>query len=75
VYLDSLDPSTGAPFAQVPDSDAADIDAAVAAASAAFPAWSATLRTERSKIMNRIADLLEARLDEFALLESRDQGL
>lgn len=73
-YLDSFDPSTGEVWAKVPDSSAADVDLAVKAAKDAFQGWSATAVQERSRIMMKIADLLEARLDEFAELESRDQG-
>ena len=40
-YLDVHEPATGAVFALCPDSDAADVDAAVAAAQRAFPAWAA----------------------------------
>ena len=41
-YLDVFEPATGAVFARCPDSDAADVDAAVAAAKRAAPAWAAT---------------------------------
>ena len=73
-WLDVFEPATGAHYADCPDSDAADIDAAVAAATHAFPAWSATPVAERARLLNRIADLLEARLEEFAQAESRDSG-
>ena len=74
-YLTTLNPATGQPLALVPDSDSTDVNAAVRAAAKAFPGWSATTRAERSKLMLRIADILESRLDEFALLESMDQGM
>ena len=73
-YVDSYQPATGKVHCYVPNSDEDDVNRAVAAAKAAFPAWSATPAAERANIMNRIADLLEARLDEFAEAESRDQG-
>ncbi len=73
-YLDNIDPATGKAYSLVPDGDAADIDAAVAAARRAFPAWSRTPASERSRIMNRVADLLESRLDEFARAECIDNG-
>ena len=73
-YLDVFEPAAGTVFAQCPDSDAADIDAAVAAAQRAFPAWSATPAPERARMLERIADLIEGRLDEFAQAESRDSG-
>ncbi|HEX8152239.1 MAG TPA: aldehyde dehydrogenase, partial [Thermoanaerobaculia bacterium] len=73
-YLDDIEPATGEVLAQIPDSDAADVDAAVAAARAAFPAWSRTPADVRSRILLKLADLLEANLEELARLESRDNG-
>jgi aminomuconate-semialdehyde/2-hydroxymuconate-6-semialdehyde dehydrogenase len=73
-YLDVFEPATGGRYADCPDSGADDIDTAVAAATRAFPAWSATPVAQRAQIMNRIADLVESRLDEFAQVESRDSG-
>ncbi|KTF93984.1 hypothetical protein cypCar_00009302 [Cyprinus carpio] len=51
-----------------------DVNAAVRAAKEAFPDWSAKSPAERSKELNKLADLIEARLEEFALAESKDQG-
>jgi aminomuconate-semialdehyde/2-hydroxymuconate-6-semialdehyde dehydrogenase len=73
-YVEVFEPAAGTVFAHCPDSGAADIDAAVAAAQRAFPAWSATPAPERSRMLERIADLIEGRLDEFAQAESRDNG-
>src|SRR5581483_7127400 len=73
-YLDVYEPATGAVYARCPDSGAEDIDAAVAAARDAFPAWAAMQAGERARLLDRIAALLEARLDEFAAAESRDSG-
>ena len=73
-YLEVFEPAVGAVFAHCPDSDARDIAAAAAAAERAFPAWSATPAAERARLLNRIADLVEARLDEYAAAESRDSG-
>jgi aminomuconate-semialdehyde/2-hydroxymuconate-6-semialdehyde dehydrogenase len=73
-YLEVFEPAAGTVFAHCPDSGAADIDAAVAAAQRAFPAWSATPAPERARMLERIADLIEGRLDEFAQAESRDNG-
>jgi aminomuconate-semialdehyde/2-hydroxymuconate-6-semialdehyde dehydrogenase len=50
------------------------VDAAVAAARRAFPAWSALPAADRAAWINKLADALEARLDEFAAAESRDVG-
>jgi aminomuconate-semialdehyde/2-hydroxymuconate-6-semialdehyde dehydrogenase len=73
-YLDVFEPATGAVFAQCPDSDANDVDAAVAAAKRAAPAWAATPAEERARLLNRLADLVERDLDALAALESRDAG-
>jgi len=73
-WLDVLDPATAAPFAQVARGDAADVDAAVAAAQRAFPAWSALPNSERSRWLEKLADALESGLEDFAHAESRDGG-
>ena len=73
-WLDVFDPATGAAFAQVARGDARDVDAAIAAAERAFPAWSALPNAERARWMERLADALEARLEDFARAESRDGG-
>lgn len=73
-YQDDIEPATGAPIARVPDSDAQDVDRAVAAASDAFPAWAATTAAARSVVLLRIADLIDANLDRLARAESADTG-
>ena len=73
-WLDAFDPATGAVASQVADGDAADVDAAVAAAQAAFPAWSALPNSERARWMEKLADALEARIDAFAEAEASDGG-
>ncbi len=73
-WLDVFDPAAGKPFAQVADGDASDVQAAVAAAQAAFPAWSKLPNTERARWLEKLADALEARLEDFAHAESRDGG-
>ncbi len=73
-WLEVFEPATGALLARCPASDAADVEAAVAAARQAFPAWSALPASARARWLNRLADALEARLDEFAAAESRDGG-
>ena len=73
-HLDVFEPATGAAYARCPASDAGDIDAAVSAAATAFPAWSAAPAADRARLLGRIADLIEARLDLFAAAESRDSG-
>lgn len=51
------------------------VDAAVAAATEAFPDWSARSPQQRAEVLNKLADLIEAHLNEFAQAESRDQGV
>ncbi len=73
-WLDVHEPATGLPYALCPDGDGDDVAAAVEAAHAAFPAWSALPHNERALWLNRLADALQARVEEFALAESRDAG-
>ncbi|XP_073483417.1 2-aminomuconic semialdehyde dehydrogenase isoform X1 [Aquarana catesbeiana] len=73
-YINSFDPSTGNIFCRVPDSDNEEVSAAVHAAKAAFPIWSTLSPQDRSAIMNKLADLIERHMDEFAQAESKDQG-
>ena len=73
-YLPSFNPSLGIPHFELPDSTEIDVNLAVAAASAAFPTWSRTSRSERSAWMMKIAAGIQDRLQEFAEAESRDQG-
>ena len=70
----TLDPATGSEIGVVPRASASDIDAAVAAARAAFPGWRATTPAKRARILWAIADLIEANIDELAELETLDQG-
>ncbi|MBE2289636.1 MAG: aldehyde dehydrogenase [Chitinophagaceae bacterium] len=73
-YIPNINPATGETYSQTPDSDAQDVDAAVAAAKAAFPAWSVTPAEERFRLLNRIAELIDANLDALALAETNDNG-
>ncbi|MBM7126447.1 aldehyde dehydrogenase [Dyella flava] len=73
-WLDIHEPATGVVFAHCPDSTAADVDAAVKSAQKAAPGWASMPSEERARLINRLADLVEARLEEFAALESRDSG-
>ena len=69
-----FDPATGQSFAEVAAGNAQDVASAVAAAQSAFPVWSGLPNTERSRWLEKLADALEARLDDFAHAESRDGG-
>jgi aminomuconate-semialdehyde/2-hydroxymuconate-6-semialdehyde dehydrogenase len=73
-YLDNVEPATGKPYSQVPDSDARDVDLAVTAAEKAFPEWSKTPAAERSRFLLRIAELIERDLEKFGRAESIDTG-
>jgi len=73
-YLDNIEPATGKPYSLVPDSDIRDVEAAVAASEKAFPAWSRRPAAERSRILLRIADLIDRDLEKLARAESIDTG-
>jgi aminomuconate-semialdehyde/2-hydroxymuconate-6-semialdehyde dehydrogenase len=73
-WLPVHEPATGGVYALAAESSGTDVDAAVDAAIRAFPAWSATPAEERSRLLRRVADLIESRLEEFARAESRDSG-
>jgi aminomuconate-semialdehyde/2-hydroxymuconate-6-semialdehyde dehydrogenase len=73
-YLDNIEPATGKAYSQVADSDDRDVESAVAAAEKAFPDWSRTPAADRSRILLRIADLIERDLEKLARAESIDTG-
>ena len=73
-WMNVLEPATGHRFARVPLSSEDDVDAAVAAAREAQPAWEVLSISERADWLDQIADALEARYEEIASLESRDTG-
>ena len=73
-YLDNFEPATGKPYSQVADSDARDVESAVAAAEKAFVDWSKKSAAERSEFLLRIADLIERDLEKLARAESIDTG-
>src|SRR3954454_8050175 len=73
-YFDDVNPATAEVIAAIPDSDDRDVDDAVRAAKAAFPAWSRTPVAERSNLLLKLADLIEKNLDDLARLESIDNG-
>jgi aldehyde dehydrogenase (NAD+) len=73
--LDAVCPSDGQPFAVMPRSGKADVDAAVAAARRAFEGvWGATTATERGRLLVKLGEAIAARVDELGELESRDTG-
>ncbi|GAB3134835.1 aldehyde dehydrogenase [Marisediminicola antarctica] len=74
--FDSIAPRDGSLIARVSSAGEADVDAAVAAAHAAFESgvWSRADRRERQRVLVKLADLMLENLDELALLESLDSG-
>ena len=72
--LDVLNPHDGSLLAVVAEGGEADVDRAVDAAKAAFPAWSSLASNERGRILLRLADIIESHADELARLESTDTG-
>ena len=72
----TINPVNETVIAEVAEGDPADVDAAVKAARAAFETgpWSKMDARDRGRLMNKLADLMEANLDELAALESLDNG-
>jgi aldehyde dehydrogenase len=73
-YMDNITPITGAKVCEVARSDKADIELALDAAHAAKEAWGKTSVAERSNMLLRIADRIEANLDLIAAAETWDNG-
>lgn len=73
-YIEDLEPATEEVIARIPDSDRDDVDRAAQAAQRAFHAWSRMPVAERSRLLMRLADLIEQNLEPLARLESRDNG-
>ncbi|TVQ58905.1 MAG: aldehyde dehydrogenase [Phycisphaerales bacterium] len=73
-WMDVVEPATGAVYARVADSGGADVDEAVRAAGEAFAGWAATPAAERSRVMLRVAALIEDNLEALARAESVDSG-
>ncbi|RSS82620.1 gamma-aminobutyraldehyde dehydrogenase [Streptomyces sp. WAC06614] len=71
---DVVNPATGEVYATAPLSGQADVDAAMAAAAAAFPGWRDTTPAERQKALLAIADAFEARAEELVAAESENTG-
>jgi 5-carboxymethyl-2-hydroxymuconic-semialdehyde dehydrogenase len=68
------EPATGGQLGEARDATAEELDAAVAAAHQAFPAWSSTSGEERKAVLHKVADLIEARAEEIAAVECLDAG-
>ena len=73
-YFENVTPVTGRAFCEIPRSTAEDIEKALDAAHAAKGAWGKTSATERSLILNKMADRIEQNLEMLALAETWDNG-
>jgi aminomuconate-semialdehyde/2-hydroxymuconate-6-semialdehyde dehydrogenase len=73
-WLPVFNPANGQQFTEVAAGNASDVDAAVASAQRAFPSWSALPNSQRARWLEKLADALEIRLDDFARAESLDAG-
>ncbi|MEV5715012.1 aldehyde dehydrogenase family protein [Amycolatopsis mediterranei] len=73
-HFDAVDPATGRTLTSLARGTAADVTAAVAAAREAAGGWAATPARQRARVLHRVAELVGARADEIAALESADVG-
>jgi aminomuconate-semialdehyde/2-hydroxymuconate-6-semialdehyde dehydrogenase len=73
-YLNNFNPSTGEVYGEIPDSTEADVLLAIEAAKSAQLSWANTPAEEKFKVMNRIAELIDANREKLAMAESMDQG-
>lgn len=67
-------PIDGQPIGEIARGGPAEARTAVAAAKAAFPGWAATPRAERARLLHAIADGVEKRIEELAIVETTDNG-
>ena len=72
--FETVNPATQAVLAEVAAGGAAEVDAAVAAAKAAFPAWAARPATERAALMRKLGELITQHVPELARTETQDTG-
>jgi 5-carboxymethyl-2-hydroxymuconic-semialdehyde dehydrogenase len=73
-YFESVNPATQEVLAEVASGGAAEVEAAVAAAKAAFPAWAARPADERARLLRKLGDLIAQQVDALANTETRDTG-
>ena len=72
--LTVIEPATEAVLAELPRAGVEEVDAAVAAAKAAFPGWRDVAPADRARVMHALADALGARHEDLARLEARNAG-
>ena len=73
-WIDNYNPANGEVYGQIPNSSKEDVENAYKSAKSAFKQWSQTTIEERSRILIKISELLEANLQRFAEAESKDNG-
>lgn len=73
-YFDNISPIDGKPFTKAARGNKEDVEKAIDAAHEAFKTWSKTSAAERSRVLNKIADIMEENLEMLARLETLDNG-
>jgi aldehyde dehydrogenase len=73
-YSENVSPATGESFTTVPRSSAEDVELALDAAHAAKDAWADASATERSRVLNKVADVIEENVELLAIAESWENG-
>ena len=73
-YMDCLNPSTGEVMARAPQCTVDEVEAAIASAAKAYPAWSDTPPNARAQVMFRMKALMDKHLDELTLLCAKENG-
>jgi 5-carboxymethyl-2-hydroxymuconic-semialdehyde dehydrogenase len=73
-YFETINPATQEVLAEVASGGEAEVNAAVAAAKAAFPDWAATPAPQRAKLMRKLGELIAAHVPEIAQMETKDCG-
>jgi 5-carboxymethyl-2-hydroxymuconic-semialdehyde dehydrogenase len=73
-YFETINPATQEVLAEVASGGSEEIDAAVAAAKAAFPAWANRPATERAQLMRKLGDLIARHVPAIAQTETKDTG-
>lgn len=73
-YFENISPIDGKPLTRIPRSNEKDVDLAVAAAKKGFESYKHTSVAQRSAILNKIADIVEANLEALAIAETLDNG-
>ena len=73
-YFETINPATQEVLAEVASGGEAEVNAAVAAAKAAFPGWAATPAPQRAKLMRKLGELIATHVPEIAQMETKDCG-